>query len=95
MMQSIRLLGDAAKSFTDNCVVGIQANEPRIRDLLERSLMLVTALSPKIGYDKAAQVAKAAHANGTTLREEALRLGFVTAEEFDRLVRPEKMVRPR
>ena len=95
MMQSIRLLGDAARSFTDNCVFGIQANEPRIRDLLERSLMLVTALSPKIGYDKAAQVAKAAHANGTTLREETLRLGFVTAEEFDRLVRPEKMVRPR
>jgi len=95
MMQSIRLLGDAARSFTDNCVVGIEANTPRIRELLERSLMLVTALSPKIGYDKAAQVAKAAHANGTTLREEALRLGFVTAEEFDRLVRPEKMVRPR
>jgi fumarate hydratase class II len=95
MMQSIRLLGDAAKSFTDNCVAGIRANEPRIRDLLENSLMLVTALSPKIGYDKAAQVAKAAHANGTALREEALRLGFVTAEEFDRIVRPEKMVRPR
>ena len=95
MMQSVRLLGDAAKSFTDNCVVGIRANEPRIRDLLENSLMLVTALSPKIGYDKAAQVVKAAHANGTTLREEALRLGFVTAEEFDRIVRPEKMVRPR
>jgi fumarate hydratase, class II len=95
MMQSIRLLGDAVKSFTDNCVVGIRANEPRIRELLERSLMLVTALSPKIGYDKAAQVAKAAHANGTTLREEALRLGFVSGEEFDRMVRPEKMVRPR
>ena len=95
MMQSIRLLGGAAKSFTDNCVVGIRANEPRIRELLERSLMLVTALSPKIGYDKAAQVAKAAHANGTTLREEALRLGFVSGEEFDRMVRPEKMVRPR
>ena len=95
MMQSIRLLGDAARSFTDNCVVGIQANEPRIRELMERSLMLVTALSPHIGYDKAAQVAKAAHANGTTLREEALRLGFVSGEEFDRLVRPEKMTRPR
>jgi fumarate hydratase class II len=95
MMQSIRLLGDAARSFTENCVAGIKANETRIEELLERSLMLVTALSPKIGYDKAAQVAKAAHANGTTLREEALRLGFVTAAEFDRLVRPEKMVRPR
>src|SRR5512144_2006513 len=94
MLQSIRLLGDAVNSFTDNCVVGIRANEARIRELMERSLMLVTALSPKIGYDRAAQVAKAAHANGTTLREEAIRLGFVTAAEFDRLVRPEKMTRP-
>ena len=90
MLQSIRLLGDAVNSFTDNCVVGIKANEPRIRELMQRSLMLVTALSPQIGYDKAAQVAKAAHANGTTLREEALRLGFVTGAEFDRLVRPGK-----
>jgi fumarate hydratase, class II len=94
MMQSIRLLADAAQSFTDNCVVGIKADEARIKELMERSLMLVTALSPKIGYDKAAQVAKAAHANGTTLREEAVRLGFVSGAEFDRLVRPEKMVRP-
>jgi fumarate hydratase class II len=94
MLQSIRLMADVARSFTDNCVVGIEANEARIRELTERSLMLVTALAPKIGYDKAAQVAKAAHANGTTLREEAVRLGFVTASEFDRLVRPEKMVRP-
>jgi fumarate hydratase, class II len=95
MMQSIRLLADAATSFTDNCVVGIKANEARIGELMQRSLMLVTALSPHIGYDKAAQVAKAAHANGTTLREEAVRLGFITGPEFDRLVRPEKMVRPR
>jgi fumarate hydratase class II len=95
MMQSIRLLGDAVTSFTDNCIVGIRANENHIRELMQRSLMLVTALSPKIGYDKAAQVAKAAHANGTTLREEAIRLGFVTAAEFDRLVRPEKMTGPR
>jgi fumarate hydratase class II len=95
MMQSIRLLGDAAKSFTDNCVVGIKANEARIDELMQRSLMLVTALSPHIGYDKAAQVAKAAHANGTTLREEAVRLGFVSGPEFDRLVRPDRMVRPR
>jgi fumarate hydratase class II len=94
MMQSIRLMADAARSFTDNCVVGIKANKPRIRELMERSLMLVTALSPHIGYDKAAQVAKAAHKNGTTLREEAIRLGFVTGTEFDRLVRPEKMTRP-
>ncbi|HVZ54783.1 MAG TPA: class II fumarate hydratase [Pseudolabrys sp.] len=95
MMQSIGLMADAVNSFTDNCVVGIKANEPRIRELLERSLMLVTALSPKIGYDKAAEVAKAAHARGTTLREEALRLGYVSADEFDRLVRPERMTRPR
>ncbi len=95
MLQSIQLLADAARSFADNCVTGIKANEPRIRELMEKSLMLVTALSPRIGYDKAAQVAKAAHARGTTLREEAVRLGFVTAAEFDRIVRPERMTRPR
>jgi fumarate hydratase, class II len=95
MLQSIRLMTDAVKSFTDNCVVGIRANEPRIRELMERSLMLVTALAPRIGYDKAAQVAKAAHANGTTLRQEAVKLGFVSGVEFDRLVRPEKMTQPR
>jgi fumarate hydratase class II len=94
MLQSIRLLAEAARSFTDNCVAGIRANESRIRELTERSLMLVTALAPKIGYDKAAAIAKAAHANGTTLREEAIGGGYVTAAEFDRLVRPEKMVRP-
>ncbi len=94
MLQSIRLLGDAANSFTDNCVAGIKPNEGRIRELLERSLMLVTALSPTIGYDKAAKVAKAAHANGTTLREEAVRLGYVTGADFDRLVRPADMTRP-
>ena len=95
LLQSIRLLGDAARSFTDHCVVGIRANEPRIRELTERSLMLVTALAPKIGYENAAKIAKAAHANGTTLREEAIRLGYVSAAEFDRLVRPERMVGPR
>lgn len=94
MLQSIRLLADVARSFTDNCVVGIAANEGRIRELTERSLMLVTALAPTIGYDKAAEVAKSAHANGTTLRHEAIRLGYVTAEDFDRLVRAETMVRP-
>ena len=94
MLQSIRLLADAARSFTDNCVVGIRADEARIRELMERSLMLVTALAPKIGYDKAAEIAKAAHANGTTLREEAVRLGYLTGAEFDRLVRPERMTRP-
>ena len=94
MLQSIRLLGDAANSFTDNCVVGIEPNKERIAELMQRSLMLVTALSPHIGYDKAAQVAKAAHANGTTLREEAVRLGYVSGKDFDRLVRPEQMTRP-
>jgi fumarate hydratase, class II len=94
MLQSIRLLADAAISFTDNCVVGIRANEARIADLLKNSLMLVTALAPKIGYDRAAAIAKAAHAKGTTLREEAIRLGHVSAEEFDRLVRPERMIHP-
>jgi fumarate hydratase, class II len=94
MLQSIRLLADTAHSFTDNCVVGIRADEARIRELTDRSLMLVTALAPSIGYDRAAAIAKAAHANGTTLREEALRLGYVSAADFDRLVRPEKMTRP-
>ena len=95
MLQSIRLLGDAANSFTDNCIAGIKANEPRIAELMQRSLMLVTALSPRIGYDKAAHIAKTAHTNGTTLREEAIRLGYVTGPEFDRLVQPGKMTRPR
>ncbi|HWE07525.1 MAG TPA: lyase family protein, partial [Rhizomicrobium sp.] len=95
LLQSIRLLGDAALSFTEHCVNGIEANRTRIAELLERSLMLVTALAPTIGYDKAATVAKTAHKNGTTLRDEAVRLGFVTAQEFDRLVRAEEMTRPK
>ncbi len=94
MLQSIRLLTDAARSFADHCVSGIEANEARIGELMSRSLMLVTALAPKIGYDAAAKIAKTAHHNGTTLREEALRLGLVTAAEFDALVRPEKMIAP-
>ncbi|MGB7098809.1 MAG: class II fumarate hydratase [Xanthobacteraceae bacterium] len=94
MLQSIRLLADAAISFTDHCVVGIRANEPRIHELMERSLMLVTALAPHIGYDKAAQIAKAALAHGTTLREEAINLGYVSGKDFDRMVRPERMTRP-
>ena len=94
VLQSIKLMADASRSFADHCVTGIIANEENIKALMERSLMLVTALAPKIGYDKAALVAKTAHKNGTTLREEALRMGFVTAKEFDTLVRPEKMVRP-
>jgi fumarate hydratase class II len=94
MMHSIRLLADVARSFTEHCVKGIRADEKRIRDLMERSLMLVTALAPKIGYDNAAKVAKSAHARGTTLKEEAVRLGFVSAGEFDRLVQPGKMTHP-
>ncbi len=94
LMQSIRLLGDAAQSFTDHCVAGIRPNEARISELVEKSLMLVTALAPRIGYDKAARIAKAAHANGTTLRQEAARLGYVTEAEFDALVRPAEMVGP-
>src|SRR6188508_2128472 len=94
MLQSIRLLADASLSFTEHCVAGIKADTQRIDDLMRRSLMLVTALAPKIGYDNAAKVAKSAHARGTTLKEEAVRLGFVTPAEFDRLVRPDKMTRP-
>ena len=94
MMHSIQLMSDVARSFTEHCVEGIRADEKRIRDLMERSLMLVTALAPRIGYDNAAKVAKSAHARGTTLKEEAVGLGFVTPAEFDRLVRPDKMIRP-
>jgi len=93
-LQSIRLLADAAVSFTDHCVGGIRANEPRIRELMNNSLMLVTALAPRIGYDKAANIAKTALANGTTLREEAIKLGFVSGQDFDRLVQPARMTRP-
>jgi fumarate hydratase class II len=92
-LQSVGLLADASRSFTDHCIAGIQPNEGRIAALMQQSLMLVTALAPKLGYDKAAEIAKTAHARGTTLREEAVRLGHVTGEEFDRLVRPHLMTR--
>lgn len=95
VLQSIRLLGDACVSFTDNCVVGIEPNRDRIDQLLRESLMLVTALNPHIGYDNAAKVAKKAHAENTTLKEAAIALGLLTAEEFDEKVRPEKMVGPK
>jgi len=95
MLQSIQLMADSAHAFTDKCVVGIKANEERIDDLLQQSLMLVTALAPTIGYDNATKVAKTAHKNGTTLRVEAVRLGFVTEKEFDKVVRPELMIKPR
>jgi fumarate hydratase class II len=94
LLQSIRLIADAAVSFTDNCVAGITVNEKRVAELLERSLMLVTALAPKIGYDKAAQIAKTAHKHGTTLREEALALGYISEDDFNALMKPELMIRP-
>ena len=94
LLQSIRLIGDASVSFTDNCVNGIEANRKHIDELMRRSLMLVTALAPKVGYDTAAKIAKTAHKNGTTLREEALKLGVITGEEFDAIVRPEDMIGP-
>ncbi|HXF55132.1 MAG TPA: class II fumarate hydratase [Hyphomicrobiaceae bacterium] len=93
-LQSVQLMADAAVSFTDNCVVGIEARRDNIKAALERSLMLVTALAPKIGYDNAAKIAKAAHAKGTTLREEAVGGGYVTEAEFDAVVRPERMIGP-
>lgn len=95
VLQSMQLLGDAASSFTDNMVVGTQANVKRIDQLMRESLMLVTALAPTIGYDNATKVAKTAHKNGTTLREEAIALGFVDGETFDRVVRPEDMISPK
>jgi fumarate hydratase class II len=93
-LQSVRLMADAASSFTDNCVVGITPREDNIKAGLERSLMLVTALAPKIGYDAAAKIAKTAHKKGTTLREEAVGGGYVTADEFDEIVDPRKMLGP-
>jgi fumarate hydratase, class II len=93
-LQSVQLLADAALSFTDNCVVGIEPREDNIKAALERSLMLVTALAPKIGYDNAAKIAKGAHKNGTTLKQEAVGGGYVSAEEFDAIVDPSKMIGP-
>eukprot|EP00743_Colponemidia_sp_Colp-15_P001087 GILK01001198.1.p1 GENE.GILK01001198.1~~GILK01001198.1.p1 ORF type:complete len:491 (-),score=77.18 GILK01001198.1:176-1597(-) len=95
VLQSIRLLGDAAKSFTNNCVVGIVANRDKINKLMSESLMLVTALNPHIGYDKAAKIAKTSHKEGLTLKEGALKLGYLTSEQFDKWVRPEQMLGPK
>jgi fumarate hydratase class II len=94
-LQSVQLLGDAAVSFTDNCVVGIEAREDNIRKGVENSLMLVTALNSRLGYDTCAKIAKTAHKNGTTLREEAVGGGYLTNEEFDQYVRPENMIGPK
>jgi fumarate hydratase class II len=91
-LQSARLLADGCRSFEEHCARGIEPNAARIRELLDRSLMLVTALSPHIGYDRAAEIAKKAHKESTTLREAALALGYVKAEDFDRWVKPEAMI---
>jgi len=90
----MRLLADACESFEEHCARGIEPDRERIRQHLERSLMLVTALAPRLGYDRAAEIAKKAHREGLTLKEAALALGYLTAEEFDRYVRPERMVGP-
>jgi len=95
VLQSMQLLGDSSVAFTDNCVAGIRADRTRIEKLMRESLMLVTALAPTIGYDKATTVAKTAHKHGTTLKEEAINLGYVDAETFDRVVRPEDMIGPK
>jgi fumarate hydratase class II len=91
ILQSAQLLGDACKSFTENCVIGIKPNHNRINELVQNSLMLVTALNTKIGYYKAAEIANKAHEEGSTLKEASLTLGYLTAEEFDAWVRPEDM----
>jgi fumarate hydratase class II len=88
-------MADSARSFTENCIVGIEPRRDNIKAGLERSLMLVTALAPKIGYDAAAKIAKTAHKNGTTLKEEAVKSGLVTTAEFDAMVRPEDMIHPK
>jgi fumarate hydratase class II len=90
-LHSIRILSDACRTFREYCVEGLEPNRDRIAELVDRSLMLVTALSPTIGYDKAAEIAKKAHHEGKTLKESALELGYLTEAEFDELVRPEKM----
>ena len=91
-LQSAQLLADAMISFNDHCAIGIEPNEPRIKELVDKSLMLVTALNTHIGYENAAKIAKTAHKNGTTLKEEAVNLGLLTAEQFDEWVKPEDMV---
>ena len=95
VLQAIRLLSDATRSFTDNCVIGIEANEDRIEKLLNESLMLVTALNPHIGYDNAAKIAKKAHADGTTLKEAGMELDLLTQDQFNEWIVPGEMIKPR
>ena len=92
VLQSAQLIGDVCKSFDENCAVGIEPHQSRIKELVNNSLMLVTALNTKIGYYKSAEIANTAHQNGTTLKEEAVRLGYVTAEQYDEWVKPEEMI---
>jgi fumarate hydratase class II len=94
ILQSIKLLGDGCLSFTSNCIDGVKPNKEKIKELLNSSLMLVTALAPIIGYDNASKIAKTAHKNRTTLKEEAVKLGFITESEYDKIVKPEKMISP-
>ena len=94
ILQSIKLLADGCNSFVKNCVSGIKLNKKMIDQHLNNSLMLVTALAPVIGYDKAAEIAKKAHKNGTTLKEEAIKLNYISEKEYDKIVRPEKMIKP-
>lgn len=95
LLQSARLIGDASDSFAVNCIDGLKANEPRINELLNNSLMLVTALNPRVGYDNAAAAAKKAHKEGTSLKEAAVGLGLLTEAQFDEWVRPELMIAPK
>jgi fumarate hydratase class II len=94
ILQSIHIMADSTKSFSKYCIKGLKANEKRIKELLDNSLMLVTALTPKIGYDKAASIAKNAHKNGTTLKEEALKSGLISKSEYEKIVNPKKMTEP-
>ena len=94
ILQSIHLMSDSSKSFTNYCIKGLKADEKKIKKFLDNSLMLVTSLSPKIGYDNASKIAKKAHKNGTTLKEEAVKSGLITEKEYKRIVDPKKMIKP-
>ena len=95
ILQSINIMADSSKAFANYCIKGLKADKERIKSLLDNSLMLVTALSPKLGYDNAAKIAKLAHKNGTTLKTEAIKSGLITEKEFIKLVDPKKMVKPK
>ena len=94
ILQSIHLMADSTKSFANYCIKGLKADKKKIKEFLDNSLMLVTALSPKIGYDNAAKIAKKAHKNGTTLKEEAIKSGLITEKEYKKIVNPQKMTKP-